>query len=320
MADTTLDEGLQNLQNFCSLLANVNTQLTSLSEAFDAFAAHVGTLEDAAEERWNHLQEDLRALAHLADSGADEIAGEIATLSEAAHDLSASRLSAAEHDLERAENGLRDHLHEARDTLRQHFDSVEDRGYATAKTQVDASADAIEHVHSGFDQHVTDAAHGFETIQGHITSAETELSHAVSEADAAIDAAEGKIHAAAAKVAEGDAEVQHAAADEVGQVTPHYDELASHAATAAEALHEVVSGLSQDVIHTLSSDLKEIVEESVQTSAIQPCEQWEAELNALDGVFKEGEAETKELPRLVDDLEVSKRKVVELDETLSQMA
>jgi len=320
MAEATFDEGLQNLQNFCNLLANVNTRLTSLAEAFDAFATHVDSLEDAAEERWNHLQEDLRGLIHAADAGADEAAAEVTTLSDAAHDLSASRLSAAEHDLERAENGLREHLHEAANALRQHFGTLEDRGYATAKTQVDASAAAVDHVEHAFDQHVTDATHGFETVQAHITSADTELDHAVSEATAAIDAAESKIHAAAAKAAEGDDAVQQSAAEQAGQVTPHYEELGSHAATAAEALHEIVSGHAQEAIQYLGDHVKDVVEQGVQVGAVEPCKQWEGELDALDGVFKEGETHTRELPRLVDDLEISKRKVVELEETLSQMA
>jgi hypothetical protein len=320
MAEATVDEGLQNLQNFCGLLANVNTRLTSLAEAFDAFATHVGALEDAAEERWNHLQEDLKALIHTADTGADEVVAEMTTLSEAAHDLSATRLSAAEHELERAENSLRDHLHEAVSALRQHLGSLEERGYNAAKTQVDASTSAIDHVEHAFDQHVTDASHGFETIQGHVTSAESELNHALSDADAAIDTAEGKIHAAAAKAAEGDDTVHQAAAQEEGQVNPHYDDLASHAATAAEALHELVSGLAQDTIQYLTGHLKTLVEESVQTGVVQPCEHWESALDALDDVFKEGETQTKELPRLVEDLEISKRKVVELEEAMSQMA
>jgi len=320
MAEATLDEGLQNLQNFCNLLGNVNTRLTSLAEAFDAFGTHVTSLEDAAEERWNHLQGDLRALIHAADAGADEVAAEMTTLSEAAHDLSATRLNAAEHDLERAENGLRDHLHEAANALRQHFGTLADSGYAAAKAQVDAGASAIEHVHHDFDQHVTDAAHGFETVQGHITSAETELNHAVAEADTAIDTAQGKIDAAAGKAAEGDDAVHQAATQETGQVEPHYDELASHAATAAEALHDLVSGLAQDTIHFLTDHLTTLVAESVQAGVVQPSEQWEGALDALDGVLKEGETETRELPRLVEDLEISKRKAVELEQALSQMA
>jgi chromosome segregation ATPase len=319
MADTTVDDSIQNLQHFCGVLADSNHRLESLSDALDSFASHMAEVEDTTEQQWNQLSEGLRAVIHTAESATNEVVTEVASLATAADDLAGSRLGSVAQELDNAEEGLTAHLRNAHESLAHRFDGVESNGYDAAKAKLDASVAEVDSAETDLDHHVTAATDALHTADGHLEAADGDLTHAIADANAAVEEAESHFDSAVQEAEAVDDTALAAASHEQGELDGLYGSFQHEIEDATQHLSDAITETGQEVGDALSHDIKDKLEADVDSQATQPAAKWDTELDGLDATLKDLETETKDLPKLVADLEISKRKVAELDEVLSAM-
>jgi archaellum component FlaC len=319
MADTTVDEGIEHLKNFCGLLTDINHRLDSLADAFDSFAGHMAEIEDTTEQQWNQLSEGLRTVIHLADSAVNEVATEVASLATVAGELAGSRLGSVAQELDTAEDKLASHLRSARESLTHRFDGVASSGYDTAKAKLDASVSEIEHAETDVNHDVTTATDALHTADGHFHAADSDLTQAVADANAAVDEAEGHFDNAVQEAETVDDDAISVASSEQGELDGQYEGFRHEIEAAADDLSSAITETGQEVLDALGHGIKDKIEGDVEHQATQPAATWDTELDGLDATLKELETETKDLPKLVADLDIAKRKVAELDEVMSAM-
>lgn len=319
MSNAGVDDAIQNVSRFCGVLSQTAGQLQSLSSAFEAFATQLGQTEDTTEQQWNQLSEGLRTLIQTADSAADDVAGEVASLATAAGELASSRLASVAQELQTAEDGLTTHLREARESLSQRFDGVEDKGYEPAKTKLNESVTDIDNAQTEIDNHVSTAVNGLQTAEGHLDTAESDLTQAIADATTTIDDAESHFEDASKAAEALDDDAVSTAQTEESDLTGLYSDFETKVQDAAQKLADAATSAIQEVADSLEREIKDKLETEIQSQAMQAKTQCETEIDALDGALKTCETETSDLPRLVTDLELAKRKVVELDEVLRSM-
>jgi hypothetical protein len=316
MAEQNPAETVEDVARFCALLADVGGRLDSLADAFGGFASHLAQVEQRSAMEWSQLAEPLRSLSAAADTATDEVAGQIAAHAATTGTWAGSRLSRVEQELGSAEESLIAQLRSAHDSLAQRFDALATDVHAAARNRLEQYASAIDAAQADLDAGASSATSTLLSADTLVHETARHLARTAVDANAAVDEAEARLDDLAAT---DDRATHQVAALALAELAALYDSLAGKVEQAADGLTDTASGLSRELLALITTSVGDLVEHQVQNEAAQPASECTCEVGALDGVMRAAEEETRDLPRLVRELEVSRRKLAELEEVIDAM-
>lgn len=322
MSTVTLDDGVQNLSQFCNLLAQTNESLHAHAEGFDALSGQLQELEDSAEEHIGGLGDQLQDFATETDQGAEEAVGDLEELAEAAQQADQSELDEIEQDTDSLEQKLTERLDRDREEIDQHAETLNqdgfdvlDAGLSTAlETMGRAEADADE----AFGNLIT--ALGSQQQQIVENAAEQSLQEAAAVVTSEMEALDGAAEEAThAWLDEMPSEVVSECAGVVEPLQSTYDGFRQSAEDDGQDLIDTVSTLAEETARLLGVELTSDLEQAWEGTLTPALGEWEDGLGDLETTLGDGEETVQDLDPLVDELVIARDTVAEIDRVLDNM-
>jgi uncharacterized phage infection (PIP) family protein YhgE len=322
MATATLDDGVQNLSQFCALLAQTNDMLQANAQGFDQLSEQYQELEQSAEEHIGGLGDQCQEIATETAESADEATGELDNLAEAAQQAHQAELAEVEQGAEVLEQELTDRLQKDQEEIGQHAETLNRDGF-------DALEATLTTVMEGLDGAQSEAEEAFGNLIAALDSEEQQFKDNVAE-QALEDAAEAvkaemeALDGVAEEAAEGwlDAIPNEVVSECVGIVGPlqgTYDGFRQAAEDEGRELIETVSTLGDEAARLIGVEFASDLEQAWDRTLTPAFGDWEDGLGELKTALDEGEQAALVLDPLVDELLVAKETVREIDRTIDNM-
>lgn len=322
MATATLDDGVQNLSQFCALLAQTNDMLQANAQGFDQLAEQYQELEQSAEEHIGGLGDQCQEIATETAESADEATGDLDNLAEAAQQAHQAELAEVEQGAEALEQELTDRLQKDQEEISQHAETLNRDGFNALEATLSTVMEALDGAQS-------DAEEAFGNLIAALDSEEQQFKDNVAEqaledAAGAVKAEMEALDGVAEEAAEGwlDAIPNEVVSECVGVVGPlqnTYDGFRQAAEDEGRELIETVSTLGDEAARLIGVEFASDLEQAWDGTLTPALGEWGDGLAEIKTSLDEGEQAALVLDPLVDELLVAKETVREIDRTIDNM-
>lgn len=319
------EEALDNLRQFCSVLASTNEKLLGTVDALGAHSGAYGDLDHAAQDGIGGLNDDLTAdLQQLRQAG-DEATAEVGLLADGARATADTQLGQEDADVDGAENEFNQRLDTDGTDLDTAFTTLGDTGFdALAGTMADAGANVNE-----ADQ---ENAQAFADLGTEAADLEVRVSDAEGAASQTLDDVGESLKGDEAGQLEGEA------AEAIdGWVTQVPGELASEGSTIAEALEglyqdwasgletegdelmQAMTDFGNDAATRIEQDSATPLQEAADKTTATTFTDLEGDLGQTEGVMTTGLELALTAPPIVADLIIVKHVIDQIEKLLEAL-
>lgn len=325
MAQPTFDDGIENLQRFCTLLGETHGILARDLETLEARGHRLERAQAEVRERGEHLAERLETSLQALAEAQTEALEETERLGEAARSLAEVQLGEASEHVHRDEVSFEERTGHDRDGLEKDFVDLEGAGFAA----LTAALDGLEAELAAAGE---EAAEALGTLHQGVTELAERADHTRGEAAAALDAAEDRLRESQVQewepqVAEHVAfwteelpEAVQARCEAVGDpLETLYDAWEQEVVAEADELTGAVGSFVQAATASVAEEAAQPLAEATERTTEGALQALGGELDDLLAPLAEGEEAADAAAALVDDLVVTRRIVGEIDQLLNAL-
>jgi hypothetical protein len=321
----TLDNSIENLQQFCALLADTNTQIVETTSRLESHGNEVARLADDVEEKFEGLQSELAEFQGELEKAEQDADEQMERLAESAEQGDQTHLSSSEDDLEGWEDEFESKTEADRGDLDNAFQALEDDGF-------DDLREGLEAVVSELKQAGTDAEQAFQDLRDAVQGFEQEIDAAENSATQALGDAADALVSEEAGGFKSDVEpyttswadtlpeqVETGADGVAEELRAAYDSWGSDAESAGDDLIQSVSTLAQDTAQAIVEELGGELEQAAERALDESMGELATELQAAEATLDAGVEITEDLGPLAGDLAIAHRVIGEIDQALSTL-
>lgn len=322
MATATLDDGVQNLSQFCSLLAQTSDLLQANASGFDQLSEQFQELEHSAEEHIGGLGDRCQGIGTETDQTADEAAGDLDDLAETAQQAEQSELAEVEQGTEALEQKLTERLEKDQEEINQHLDTLNRNGFDALDASLNAALEAFDGAQGDAEASLGSliAALDSQKQQFAENAAEQSLEDAGGAVKAEMETLDGVAEAAADAWLDAiPNEVVSECVGIVGPLQDTYDGFRQAAEDDGQELIETVSTLAEEAARLVGVEFASDLEKAWDGTVTPALGEWGDGLGELKTALDDGEQTADALAPLVDELLVAKETVREIDRTIDNM-
>jgi hypothetical protein len=323
MPPVTFDDGVENLEKFCVLLAETTATVEARASTLDAQGAALEKLDQEARGRLDRLGDFLETSLDQLDQRRHAVVEETERLGESAERLTQDLLSDAGERFQRQEDDSERRLDADRSDLETALAGLSEAGFASLAT-------ALEEAEAGLTRAGEEAGEGLDGLEQDLGEMEQRANALHSETDHALEAAREALandeQSLEASAAEAIADWDEAASDvqeDGGSVADGLqalydvwrDELTSEGEQLMAAGAELMQHGAAFVLEQTGSSLSQAME-AVTGTSLQPLA---AETQRLVPVLAEAEQDADSASSLVDELVVVRLVVADVDRLLAAL-
>jgi hypothetical protein len=323
MAEARVDEGVENLERFSTLLAETTANLGARASLLEEHGAGLEKLDDEARARMGRVNDRLEAALDRLDDRQQEAVEETEDLAGAAEKLTPDVLGDAAARLHVAEDGCARRLDSARSRLETEMLDLSRSGFA-------ALADALDQIEAGLRRAGEGAGDGLQALEETLAELEVRAGGVRADGVRVLDAVQQELgreqqtlEASAAEAltrwADASNEIEEDGAAVADAVEALYgawrDELLSEAQRMMDAVAELMQQGAAFVLEDTGRPLGQQVE-GVAEGALQPLA---GDVERLCPILAEGEQQADTASSLVEDLLVVRQVIAEVDRLLAAL-
>lgn len=323
MAGPTLDEGVEKLQEFVSLLASTNSHLQAGIPALQSHGDGVERLEQTAEDQLGGLNDQMEGFRKELEESHHDAVEETEGLAQSARAVIDARLSAVEDQVEAFEREFESKLASDRAELEKGFAELTDSGFQPLAATVEAAQAETTRLDDQTEQAFDGLGDALQTDQQQVEDLRSQTSQAVQDTEEAVE--------------NETREVDGEAAGLLGELSGLSEELESQCTSSGDTLDDLYRGWAEDVegeekevtegVSKLAGETAVFVSDENADPLQQAVGQAEevslqglvSELEDTQAVVEQGEQTTEALGPMVEQLEIVERKVTEIDRLLDSL-
>jgi hypothetical protein len=324
MASPSLDDSVERLEGFCTLLGQTTAVLTRDAEVLEARGDSLEQTEAETRKRGEHVAERLASeLDELTEAQAG-VVEETGRLTDAAHDVASARLPAAGDSLEAGGAAFEDHLGHDRAEIDSHFLDLADGGFTSLATVVDqieaglaraaeSSGQALEHLERGLAEIGRQAEEARTVTLAGLESTETGLREGA-------DQLEQQAAEHATLWTEELPETVQAECASVGDpLEALYREWEAEVVAEGDELSDAVASLLQGAADIVADEAGQLLAAAVEETERDFLQALAGEHDGLLPVLEEGETASEAASALVDDLVMTRQVVGVIEQMLKAL-
>jgi hypothetical protein len=325
MAQPNLDDGVENLENFCNLLGQTSAVLTRDTEVLEARGDSLEQTEAETRARAERVGEHLAIALEELTAAQDDALEEVDGLTDTAEKLAAARLQAAGDRLESGEASFEERLSHDRAQLEKSFLDLSESGFMSLGAAIDDVETELARAGEG-------SGHALESLEGGLTKVGRQVAEERSEMVGVLEAADEAIREGEVQELEQQG-LEHfrlwteelpetVRAECVSVAEPLealYGEWEAEVVAEGDELGDAVADLLQSGAEMVTDEAGQPLASAVEEATNDALGALISELDGLLPVLDEGEPAAEAAAALVDDLVVAREVVSVVDRLLKAL-
>jgi len=325
MAQAGLDEGVERLQEFCTLLGETGAQLQADTSTFGNLERALDEFEDTVDETLGELTEHLDEAAGVLDEAQEDAAEALRSLVEAADEGSGTRVAAAESTIADSGDSVEEGLGAGRQDLAVAFSDLATAGF-------DVLDSAVDELESGASSRAEETGRALDALEEELRDWQRQVPESYDETARSIDEASesllqedgGNLESDAASCTYGwSAELPAALDQQAGELgdplQQAYDELEAEVRSRIDAYVSTTVSLIQDTADLIGRESASEVDTTAGNAEDDSLEGLTGELAMAVEVLGAGDEMAASLEPMIDDLTVAKSIAAEIDRLLNAL-
>jgi DNA repair exonuclease SbcCD ATPase subunit len=324
MAQPSLDDSVERLEGFCTLLGQTTAMLARDAQVLESRGDSLEQTEAETRKRGEHVAERLAAELDELTQAQASVVEEAGRLTEVAQDVATSRLPTTGDSLEAGGTAFEQVLGHDRAEIDAHFLDLAEAGFTGLAAVVDRNEDVLARAAEGAGQALEHLERGLAEAGQQAEDARTETMAGLARAESALREAEGELEQQTAEDAtlwtvQLPETVQAECASVGDPLEALYREWEVEVGVEGDELSEAVAGLLQggaDVVTNEAGQPLAAAAEQTERDALQLLSEQQ---DGLLPVLAEGEPASEAAAALVDDLVVAGQVVDVIDQMLKAL-
>lgn len=319
-----IDEGVQDLGQFCSVMAATSERLKEDTSTLEQHGDDVDRLDGNLEDGFGALADELEGFLDGLGDAEDAAVAEVGTLAEGA-ESHADRLTALEQEIEASEDAFEERVESHGGALDGSFSELTQDGFEALSTTTDEIAENVrssagegEEAFAGLEGDLESHRQDVEAARGEGVQALTQAAESLS--GDATPGLSSDAEACAAGWSDELPETAKAGSTEIGDpAVSVYEGFGEESVADGDDLIDSLSSLAQEAADLIRTEAATEIEDASALVTDQSMGSLAGEQDEARGVLNVGGEMAAALPPLVDDLEIARTVVAEVDGVLAAL-